>query len=63
MVKEEEDTELIVVEIEKVDIVILDVLIINMVFIIEIVYIMLVHWKYMVFGNVVVEKHYQQELL
>lgn len=62
MVKEEEDTELIVVEIEKVDIVILDVLIINMVFIIEIVYIMLVHWKYMVFGNVVVEKHYQQEL-
>lgn len=63
MVKEEKDTELIVVEIEKVDIVILDVLIINMVFIIEIVYIMLVHWKYMVFGNVVVEKHYQQELL
>lgn len=62
MVKEEKDTELIVVEIEKVDIVILDVLIINMVFIIEIVYIMLVHWKYMVFGNVVVEKHYQQEL-
>jgi hypothetical protein len=52
-----------VVEIEKVDIVILDVLIINMVFIIEIVYIMVVHWKYMVFGNVVVEKHYQQELL
>lgn len=61
MVKEEKDTESIVVEIEKVDFVILDVLIINMVFIIEIVYIMLVHWKYMVFGNVVVEKHYQQE--
>lgn len=48
------------VEIERGDIVILEDHTISMVFIIEIVYIMQVHWKYLVFGNVVVERHYQQ---